>query len=178
MQTNLLPWRAMTREKNKKEFLQLWLFSTLGMLIIVWLWHGLLSYQLSQQNSINETLNKKIISYASQDKIVAQLTQQKKELTTGLSVLQNQNLKNKYISQFLTRLPHLFPPGLLLVQLKWEANRITVIGKAKSAAQINELIHNLQTLPYLLSPVIQEEKAVSSQGPYENEFTLIIKTNA
>ena len=151
MQINLLPWRTQYRTANKKELIQIFLFSLLIVLLILWSWHWLLTYQLAQQNKAIVLLNTNIASHIQQDQTVSLLITKKQLLMPILCMV-------------------LLPAGVLLVQLKWEDNHILLTGKTTSTAAVNLLIHHLQTLTWLTNPQIQEIN--------NNAFTISAKINA
>jgi Tfp pilus assembly protein PilN len=169
MQINLLPWRAQARSQHKKEFLQILLCSMLLVLVILWLWYLLLTQQLAQQKNENTLLNKKLVGYAASDQMDAQLTHEQQQLKNDLTLLQQQALHNTQIANFFITLSQCLPTGILLTQIKWENDRIILLGNTTSAAQVNLFAHNLRVLSWLTPPAIQALSAT--------EFSLEVKVH-
>jgi type IV pilus assembly protein PilN len=75
----------------------------------------------------------------------------------------------------LDQLVRLLPEGVYLQSVKQNDQNITLLGYAQSNAWISTLMRNLESSPWLESPLLVEIKAMTVNNIRQNEFNMRIK---
>jgi type IV pilus assembly protein PilN len=75
----------------------------------------------------------------------------------------------------MDQLVRLLPDGVYLQSIKQEDHDITLIGYAQSNGWVSTLMRNLDSSPWLMSPLLIEIKAITVNNARQNEFNMKIK---
>jgi type IV pilus assembly protein PilN len=151
---NLLPWREEKIERQKRLFI-IFLAGCCGLAacIIIAL-HSILAYKIATQNAINEGLKFKIKALDQKIAEIETLQKEKSNLLARLAVIQQWQKDKSQMIQLFDTVARVVPEGLYLTSLSRTGVHLLLEGKAKSNAQISELMRNIETSDEINQPVL------------------------
>ena len=172
---NLLPHRELKRKAQQQQIAILaGVVSFLG-IAAVWSVYALIDGEIENQNARNQFLQSRI---AVLDKEIAEIrnikTQTQELLSRKLVVETLQNSRSEVV-HLLDQLVRQLPDGVYLQSVKQNDQIITLIGYAQSNAWVSMLMRNLESSPWLESPLLVEIKAITVNNIRQNEFNMRIK---
>lgn len=171
---NLLPWREQLRDKQKQQLVLLLLLSIACALLILWLWHMLIQSHLQQQTARNHFLQKHIAKLEQQLKEINYLVDKKQKLLTrvnNLIQLYNSKAATVYLFNWAAGLP----TNILIEQLQRHNHYLSLTAKAKSSANISQLIANINQTTWLTEPTLTEMSCSTQFQNYNCHFKLQFK---
>lgn len=172
---NLLPHREEKRKARKQQFAVLaGLTIALGALF-VWAGHIIITDKVNYQNARNQFLNNQITVLDKQIEEIRQIKSQTQELLVRKGVVETLQTSRNEVVHLLDQLVRLLPDGIYLQSVKQEGYKVNLIGYAQSNAWVSTLMRNLESSPWLESPLLIEIKAVTVNDTRLNEFNLNIK---
>ena len=174
MRINLLPHREMRRKRQQKHF-----FVMAGVVVAVSaaVWFGVhtyLSAQLDNQVARNRYLEQEIANLDKQIEEINKLKEQTAALLARKRVVETLQGNRAEVVHLLDQLVRQLPDGIYLKAVKQTGNSVRINGYTQSQARVSTLMRNLESSPYLESPVLVEIKASAVGTSRINEFTLNI----
>ncbi len=172
---NLLPHRELKRKARQQQIAVLaGLVGFLG-LIVVWGIHDIISEKIEFQNSRNQYLNEQIAILDKEIAEIREINNQTQELLTRKQIVETLQNSRSEVVHLLDQLVRLLPDGVYLQSIKQEGHNITLVGYAQSNAWVSTLMRNLESSPWLESPLLVEIKAMTINNVRQNEFNMKIK---
>ncbi len=172
---NLLPHRELKRKARQQQIAVLaGLVSFLG-LIAVWGVHDIIAEKIEFQNNRNQYLNEQIAILDKEIAEIREIKNQTQELLTRKQIVETLQNSRSEVVHLLDQLVRLLPDGVYLQSVKQEGNNITLVGYAQSNAWVSTLMRNLESSPWLESPLLVEIKAMTINNVRQNEFNMRIK---
>ncbi|WP_293005636.1 PilN domain-containing protein [Nitrosomonas sp.] len=172
---NLLPHRELKRKARQQQIAVLaGLVGFLG-LIVVWGIHDIISEKIEFQNSRNQYLNEQIAILDKEIAEIREIKNQTQELLTRKQIVETLQNSRSEVVHLLDQLVRLLPDGVYLQSIKQEGHNITLVGYAQSNAWVSTLMRNLESSPWLESPLLVEIKAMTINNVRQNEFNMKIK---
>lgn len=172
---NLLPHREEKRKARQQQFAILaGLTVALGALF-VWAGHIVITDKVDYQNTRNQFLNNQIAILDKQIEEIRQIKSQTQELLVRKGVVETLQTSRNEVVHLLDQLARLLPDGIYLQSIKQEGYKVNLIGYAQSNAWVSTLMRNLESSPWLESPLLIEIKAITVNNTRLNEFNLNIK---
>ncbi|WP_295624195.1 PilN domain-containing protein [uncultured Nitrosomonas sp.] len=172
---NLLPHRELKRKARQQQIAVLaGLVGFLG-LIAVWGVHDIIAEKIEFQNNRNQYLNEQIAILDKEIAEIREIKNQTQELLTRKQIVETLQNSRSEVVHLLDQLVRLLPDGVYLQSVKQEGNNITLVGYAQSNAWVSTLMRNLESSPWLESPLLVEIKAMTINNVRQNEFNMRIK---
>ena len=172
---NLLPHRELKRKARQQQIAALaGLVGFLG-LLVVWGVHDMIAEKIEFQNSRNQYLNEQIAILDKEIAEIREIKNQTQELLTRKQIVETLQNSRSEVVHLLDQLVRLLPDGVYLQSIKQEGHNITLVGYAQSNAWVSTLMRNLESSPWLESPLLIEIKAMTINNVRQNEFNMKIK---
>ncbi|QMT59645.1 PilN domain-containing protein [Legionella sp. PC997] len=181
-QINLLPWRELKREQEKKLFMTMLLLCIVLSAFIVFLINSYASGLVSNQTTRNEMLQKEINDMDAQIKEIKNLKKTKELLISRMSIVQHLQSTRTLMVHLFDELINVIPAGVYFTQINGKNDVITVIGYAESNTFVSILMRNIENNEWLHDPVLSQikredqdkdkNKDNNKQESAENEFKL------
>ena len=131
--------------------------------------------KVDYQNTRNQYLNDKITILDKQIEEIREIKVQTQELLDRKGVVETLQSSRAEVVHLLDQLVRLLPDGVYLQSVKQEGLSINLVGYAQSNAWVSTLMRNLESSPWLASPVLIEIKAVIVNNTRQNEFNLNVR---
>ncbi|MCE3046171.1 PilN domain-containing protein [Legionella sp. 16cNR16C] len=155
---NLLPWREIKREREKKEFTMLLLMALILGSAIAFAMYYYASDLVSGQKHRNQLLQDEINTFNGQIAEIKQLKDLRARLISRMTVVQNLQATRSLTVHLLDELIKILPDGVYLTQMKREGNRITLLGYSESNSNVSILMRNIEQNPWIQNPELTEIK--------------------
>lgn len=172
---NLLPHREVKRAARQRQFnLLLGSVALLGIAIVIL---GYLALDARQQTQAkrNEYLKAEIAKLDKDIVDIKKLKEQTRSLLARKQAVETLQTNRSNEVHLLDQLVRLLPEGLYLKSIKQTGNTVNLQGYAQSSARVSTLMRNLESSPWLESPVLIEIHAATVQGLRANEFNLNVQ---
>ncbi|MBS0298920.1 MAG: PilN domain-containing protein [Proteobacteria bacterium] len=172
---NLLPHRELKRKARQQQIAILaGAVSFLGILV-VWGIYSIIAGNIEYQNARNQFLQNRIAVLDSEIAEIRNIKTQTQELLARKHVVETLQNSRSEVVHLLDQLVRLLPEGVYLQSVKQNDQNITLLGYAQSNAWISTLMRNLESSPWLESPLLVEIKAMTVNNIRQNEFNMRIK---
>ncbi|MCH9638368.1 MAG: PilN domain-containing protein [Betaproteobacteria bacterium] len=172
---NLLPHRELKRQAQQQQIAILaGMVSFLG-IVIVWAVHMVIADKIEYQNGRNQYMNEQIAVLDKQIEEIRDIKSQTAELLARKEVVETLQSSRSEVVYLLDQLVRRLPDGVYLHGVKQVGQDVNLVGYAQSNAWVSTLMRNLESSPWLESPVLVEIKAVTIDNVRQNEFNLKIK---
>lgn len=172
---NLLPHRELKRKARQQQIAVLaGMVGFLG-LLVVWGVHDMIAEKIEFQNSRNQYLNEQVAILDKEIAEIREIKNQTQELLTRKQIVETLQNSRSEVVHLLDQLVRLLPDGVYLQSIKQEGHNITLVGYAQSNAWVSTLMRNLESSPWLESPLLIEIKAMTINNVRQNEFNMKIK---
>ncbi len=157
---NLLPHREMRRERRKKDFIGLGIFSAIGAAGVAFLAVTFVTQLISDQTARNEFIKKENVKLDEQIKEIAGLQSDIEALKARQSAVENLQSDRTLPVHLLDELVKRTPEGIQIREIKQQDLRVNIKGYAQSNDRVSELLRQLayQT-PWLEKPELVEIKS-------------------
>lgn len=172
---NLLPHRELKRKARQQQIAVLaGAVSFLGILV-VWGVYSIIAGNIEYQNARNQFLQSRIAILDSEIAEIRNIKAQTQELLARKHVVETLQNSRSEVVHLLDQLVRLLPDGVYLQSVKQNDQSITLMGYAQSNAWISMLMRNLESSPWLESPLLIEIKAITINNIRQNEFNMRVK---
>ncbi|WP_392537652.1 PilN domain-containing protein [Legionella sp. 227] len=179
-QINLLPWRELKREQEKKLFTIMLLVCVVAAAFIVFLINSYASGLVSNQITRNQMLQKEINAMDAQLKEIKNLEKTREMLISRMSIVQHLQSTRTLMVHLFDELINITPSGVYLTQVEGKNDIISVLGYTESNTFVSILMRNIENNDWLHNPVLSEikreendkDKDKEKQQSTENEFKL------
>ena len=172
---NLLPHRELKRKAQVQQMAIMAGLTTVLGLGLIWGVHILFTDKIDFQNGRNQYMNTQIAVLDKQIAEIRDIKSQTKELLVRKGVVETLQVSRSEVVHFLDQLVRLLPDGVHLRSVKQQGLNINLLGYAQSNAWVSTLMRNLESSPWLESPILVEIKAISVEKTRQNEFSMNIK---
>ena len=180
---NLLPWREAARKKSQQNFVM----SIVGAIAlgtaVVGAGYTYMEGRISYQNQRNEYIKTEIKNLDVALKEISTLDANRKALLDRIAVIERLQSTRPAIVHMFDEMVNALPKGLFLIELKQEANKIKLEGKAESSARVSSYMNRLNSSPWLsssdLNTIKIDSKNKDSRLRYFNlTVTQLLKSNS
>ncbi|MDP1559514.1 MAG: PilN domain-containing protein [Nitrosomonas sp.] len=172
---NLLPHRELKRKEKLKQVYVLAVITCIIGIMIVWAGNVAITDKITYQNTRNLYLNNQIAVLDKQIAEIREIKAQTQELLLRKGVVETLQSSRAEVVHLLDQLVRLLPDGVYLQRIKQEGHNINLVGFAQSNAWVSTLMRNLDSSPWLESPLLIEIKAITVNNTRLNEFSLNVK---
>lgn len=172
---NLLPHRELKRKARQQQFAVLaGLTAGLGVLII-WGVHEMVMDKIDHQNERNQYLQNEIAALDRQIVEIKSIKEKIQEMLTRKEIVESLQGNRVRVVHMLDEVARQLPEGVYLKSLKQTNEHLHLAGYAQSNAWVSTLMRNLDTSPWMESPLLIEIKAATENGVRLSEFDLNVK---
>ena len=171
---NLLPHRELKRKMRQQQIAVLSGVVCFFGMMIVWAVHSVITDKIDYQNGRNQYMNHQIAALDKQIEEIREIKSQTTEMLARKEVVETLQSSRSEVVYLLDQLVRLLPDGVYLQSVKQEGRGINLVGYAQSNAWVSTLMRNLESSPWLESPMLVEIKAVTVNNVRQNEFNLNI----
>jgi len=170
---NLLPWRELKREHEKKQF-TIYLFAGFaGAAIIVFLINFYGQQLVSNQTYRNNQLQNEIAEMQKKIKEINNIKLLKQALIARMTIVQNLLITRVLTVRLFDELIKVMPKGVFLSKVERSGDKITVLGYAESNSDISALMRNIEKNALIQAPALTEiKKSKDTSSAVEHEFKL------
>jgi type IV pilus assembly protein PilN len=162
---NLLPHRAVKRERQKKLFWFLTALSAVaGLLMVAVVWTVLQGY-IANQEARNEFVRNENRKLDTQIKEIATLRQEIDGLRARQRAVEDLQADRNQPVYLLDEVAKQVPEGIYLRSIKQEDRKVNVTGWAASNERVSEFLRNLQNNSRVLERPELIEIKIAGQGP-------------
>jgi type IV pilus assembly protein PilN len=170
---NLLPWRELKREKEKKLLSLIGVVSIISAVFVVLLVNIDASRRISNQMIRNQMLQQEIDAYEYRIKKIKHLDHLKKQLLSRMAMIHNLQLSRILTAHLFDELIKVTPSGVFLTKIVGKNNFIILSGYAESNAYVSEEMKNIEHNKWIYNPVLHEiKKRENKNQAANNEFKL------
>jgi type IV pilus assembly protein PilN len=172
---NLLPHRELKRKSRQQQIaIFAGVVSFLGILV-VWGVYTIIAGNIEYQNARNQFLQSRIAVLDREIAEIRNIKAQTQELLARKHVVETLQNSRSEVVHLLDQLARLLPDGVYLHSVKQNGQNITLVGYAQSNAWVSMLMRNLESSPWLESPLLVEIKAITVNNIRQNEFNMRVK---
>lgn len=177
-QINLLPWRELKREQEKKLFTTMLLVCIVVAAFIVFLINSYASGLVSNQITRNQMLQKEINNMDAQIKEIKNLQKAREMLISRMSIVQHLQSTRTLMVHLFDELINVIPSGIYLAQIDGKNDVISISGHTESNTFVSMLMRNIENNDWLHNPILTEikkdddDKDKNKQQSADNEFKL------
>lgn len=172
---NLLPHRELKRKAKQQQIAVLaGLVSVFGF-VIVWSVYSIIEGEVEYQSGRNQYLSDQIALLDQEITEIRNIKSQTQELLSRKQVVETLQNSRSEVVHLLDQLARLLPDGVYLQSVQQSDHDITLMGYAQSNARVSALMRNLESSPWLKSPLLIEIKAMTQENVRQNEFNMKIQ---
>lgn len=157
-QINLLPWRELKREQEKKLFTTMLFACVVVAGVIVFLINSYASGLVSNQITRNQMLQKEINALSAQLTEIKNLQKEREMLISRMSIVQHLQSTRTLMVHLFDELIHVTPSGIYLTSIEGKNDLISVSGITESNTFVSILMTNIENNDWLHNPVLSEIK--------------------
>ncbi len=148
---NLLPWREAARKKSQQHFVMSVVAAVALGAVVVGAGYTYMEGRISYQDSRNTYISNQIKVLDESIKDIKNLDANRKALLDRIAVIERLQSTRPAIVHLFDEMVNALPKGLYLTELKQEANKIKLEGKAESSARVSSYMNRLNSSPWLSS---------------------------
>ncbi|KTD42024.1 PilN domain-containing protein [Legionella parisiensis] len=175
-QINLLPWRELKREQEKKLFTTMLLACIVLAAFIVFLINSYASGLVNNQVTRNQMLQKEINTMDAQIREIKNLQKAREMMISRMSIVQHLQSTRTLMVHLFDELINITPSGIYLTQVEGKNDVITIFGYTESNTFVSILMRNIENNDWLHNPLLSEIKKEDDekmkQQAANNEFKL------
>lgn len=177
---NLLPWRELKREQDKKLFTTILLLALVFAAGMVLLANYYSKTLIDNQNNRNKRLQTEIATLDKQIAEIKSLKQLRAALISRMMIVQNLQSTRILTVHLFDELIKVLPSGIYITKVQRDQNLVTVMGFTQSNTYISDMMRNIEQNEWIHHPVLTEIKKpdVDKNSP-NSEFKLsfVLKPN-
>lgn len=172
---NLLPWREIQREQQKKQFITALISSALIAVGIAFAAHLYMQDRIDYQKSRNQYLKVEIRKRDQKIKEIKRLDETRQSLIDRIKVIETLQSTRPAIVHLFDEMATALPQGMYIANIKQKSTVVIVEGKAESNARVSSYMHRLDASPWLKSSnlhIIATEKEQKNTNIRLKDFRL------
>lgn len=161
---NLLPWREVIKERQRKNFFKLMFIFFVAGAIIAILFFFALDMQISRQNSRNSQWENEIKVVDQKIAEIEKLKQRRQELIDRMSAIDKLQQSRNIPVHLYSDLPTLVSSGVYLGYMNYDNRIVKVGGLAESNPRLSSMLRNIDNSQWLGNASITQTKAEVRDG--------------
>jgi len=170
---NLLPWREVRREREKKRFTIYLFIAMAGAVVIVFLINMYAQHLVENQTNRNQLLQDEIVLLEKQIKEIADIKKLRQALLARMDIVQNLQATRSLTVRLFDELIKIMPDGVYLTSVERNLDKVTLLGYAESNSNISQLMRNIESNQWIKNPELTEiKKSKEAKSEVENQFKL------
>ena len=176
---NLLPWREASRQRQRREFLQILILALMLAVTIVGSIGGYYIRAIDRQKQRNQFLETELGVLAVRIEEVNQVRQKSDELLARMKVIQSLQGHRPIIVRVFDELARQLAPDVFFIRLALaatdEGNILTLVGVARSSNRVSMQLRNFSDSDWFDQPSVTAIKAAPEHGPRASQFELSVR---
>lgn len=170
---NLLPWRELKREQEKKQFTIIFAVMIGLAILVVFLMNHYINSTIAEQERRNRRLKNEIETFNRQIGEIKKLKELKSAFVSRMVVVQNLQATRPLTVHLFDELLKVLPDGLHIDTVRRSGNAVAVTGVAASNTNVSQMMRNIKKNKWIHKPVLTEiKKSRTKEGKEYNEFKL------
>jgi type IV pilus assembly protein PilN len=174
---NLLPWRELRREKQRKEFLAVLGGVAAAGVLVALIGHLLVNGQIDYQNERNQYLKTHIAALDKQVAEIKELQTRRNQLIDRMKVIGDLQGTRPLIVRIFDEIVRTLPDGVYFRGMERTGQQITIRGTAESNNRVSSLMRRLDASEWFSEPTLKGVKANPGFGEQANDFDLTVKVS-
>ena len=172
-QINLLPWRELKREQEKKMFTSMLLLGLLAAAGVVILFNYYATSLIDYQMARNERLRTEINVLNGQIEEIKKLKEVRAALISRMTVVQNLQSTRTLTVHLFDELIRVMPAGVYITKIDRVGDLVNVWGYSESNTNISMLMRSIEKNAWIQAPTLTEiKKTTEVTEAVESEFKL------
>ena len=172
---NLLPWRALLREKRRKRFLMVLAVLSVGTAAGLFAADQFIDNLVEQQLERNDLIRSATFQLDGRAEQIDQLKVRREQLLERMQTIETLQGNRSGSSIVLDQLARSLPGGVYFTDVKMAERTIAITGVAQSNALVAELMRNLDASHWLEAPALIEVKAgIEKDGSHTRLFQMTV----
>lgn len=155
---NLLPWRALKREKDKQQWMKSLFYSLLLTVLLVIALNRYFVWKIEKQIARAERLNVEILLFNQSIKVNHQLRLVRRALLKKMRLIQRLQVIRIVRVRVFDELARVIPAGAYLTRIVLMEDRVLLTGYAKSNRDISLLLRHSEQNQWIQKPELGEIK--------------------
>lgn len=175
---NLLPWRELKREQEKKRFTTYLAIALVISSVIVFLMNYYVSSKIEEQTALNNRLDVEIKEYKKQILEIKNLRTLRQGLIARMKIVQNLQATRILTVRLFDELITILPDGVYVKRMERVGDKVTLFGFTESNANISRLMKNIESSQWIQLPELMEIKKMkegNEDTPSEFKLSFILK---
>lgn len=175
---NLLPWRELKREQDKKAFTTYLAITLAISIVIVFLVNYYANSLIDQQTALNTHLENEIKEYKKQIIEIKELKTLRAGLIARMKIIQNLQATRILTVRLFDELIRILPDGVYVTRMERVGDKITISGYTESNSNISRLMQNIELSQWIQNPDLNEIKKTkegAEDSPSEFKLSFILK---
>ncbi len=174
---NLLPWRDVRREEQKRAFLSiLGLVAAMAALLLL-LGDRIVNGQIDNQNARNDYITQNIRELDKQVQEIKDLQRKRNQLIDRMRVIQELQGNRPIIVRVLDQLVRTVPDGVFYTSVSAVGPQLSINGVAESNNRVSSLMRRLDASDWLKDPNLDAVRAATTYGDQANTFDLTVQVD-
>ncbi len=169
---NLLPWRELAREENKKKFFVGLIGVGVIALLLMLLVHVVMDYKINSQKQRNNFLRNQVSVLAAKLKLIQGYQKQKESLIMRMNIIQELQANRPLLVHFFDELVDALPQGIYLEKVTRIRTKIILQGFADSNTNVSSLMRHIDVSPWMKKSSLSEIKTGKIKGKDVSEFNV------
>jgi len=170
---NLLPWRELKREKDKKQFSTMLMVGAFIAIFVVVILNYYANILLDRQQALNQRLTDEVNLFNNEIKQISSLKTLRSALISRMNIVQNLQATRLLTVHLLDELVHILPDGVYLTKVERLGASVNLYGYADSNTNISSLMRNIEANQWVQNPELTEIKKSDGETlRSNNEFKL------
>lgn len=178
---NLLPWRELKREQEKKQFTTYMGVTLVISAVIVFFANYYVNSKIEEQTALNARLDAEIIEYKKQIIEIKNLQTLRQGLIARMKIVQNLQETRILTVRLFDELIKILPDGVYVRRMERNGDKVTLFGFTESNSNISHLMKNIESSHWIQIPELTEIKKMKESkdgrddSPSEFKLSFILK---
>ena len=156
---NLLPWREVIKERQRKNFLQLMVVFLFAGAIVAILIYFALDWRIQNQEDRNSQWNNEIKVVDQKIAEIEKLKQRRQELIDRMNAIDKLQQSRNIPVHLYSDLPTLVSSGVYLGYMNYDNRIVKLGGLAESNPRLSSMLRNIDNSQWLGNGTITQTKA-------------------
>lgn len=175
---NLLPWRELKREQDKKRFTTYLAITIAISIVIVFFVNYYVAANVVEQTALNSRLEAEITEYKKQIIEIKNLRTLRQSLIARMNIVQNLQATRILTVRLFDELIKILPDGVYVNKMERVGDKIMLSGYTESNSNISRLMQNIELSQWIQLPALSEIKKTKEgpdDSPSEFKLSFILK---
>ena len=174
---NLLPWREVRREEQKRAFLSILGLVAAAAVVLILLADRFVNGQIDDQKARNDYITRNIAELDKQVAEIKDLQRKRNQLIDRMRVIQELQGNRPIIVRVLDQLVRTVPDGVFYNSVGARGSELSIKGVAESNNRVSSLMRRLDASDWLKEPNLDAVRAAPNFGEQANTFDLTVKVD-